>query len=58
MCEKSCQKGTQTGEYFKQKDYANNLYQKKYYETPLYDHVRSDKQKGDKGQGMRKRRTP
>jgi len=28
------------------------------YETPLYGHVQSDKQDGDKGQGMRSRRSP
>ncbi len=42
----------------KAKDSANDLYQRKYYETPLYGRVRSDKQKGDKGRGMRKRRSP
>ena len=29
-----------------------------FYETPLYGHVRSDKQDGDKGLGMRSGRSP
>jgi hypothetical protein len=29
-----------------------------FYETPLYGRVRSDKQDGDKGRGMRRRRSP
>jgi hypothetical protein len=29
-----------------------------FYETPLYGHVRGDKQDGDKGRGMRSRRSP
>ncbi len=29
-----------------------------FYETPLYGQVRSDKQDGNKGQGMRRRRSP
>jgi hypothetical protein len=56
-CAKVMPKGIQTRECFKQKDYANNLYQRKYYETPLYGNVRGDS-KGDKGRGMRKRRSP
>jgi hypothetical protein len=31
-CAKVMPKGIQTGECFKQKDYANNLYQRKYYD--------------------------
>jgi hypothetical protein len=37
---------------------ANNLYQRKFSETPLCDRVRSDKQDGDKGRGMRRRWSP
>jgi hypothetical protein len=48
MCKKSCQKEIQEKGYLS-KDYANNLYQRKFYETPLYGQVRSDKQDGDKG---------
>jgi hypothetical protein len=56
--QKSLQERIQTGECFKQKDCANNLYQRKYYETPLYGHVRATNRKGDKGRSMRKRRSP
>ncbi len=44
MCESHAKRGMQTGELFMQKDYANNLYQREYYETPLYGHVQGDKQ--------------
>ncbi len=37
---------------------ANNLYQRKFYVTPLYGHLGSNKQDGDKGRGMRSRRSP
>jgi hypothetical protein len=30
----------------------------KFYETPLYDHLGSNKQKGEKGRGMRKKGGP
>ncbi len=49
--------GNAEGRVIMQK-YANNLYQRKFYETPLYGHVRSDKQDSDKERGMRKRRSP
>jgi hypothetical protein len=37
------------GRVLQAKDCTNNLNQRKYYETPLYGHVRSDKQKGAQG---------
>jgi hypothetical protein len=37
---------------------GNNFIKLSFYETPLYGRVQSDKQDGDKGQGMRRRRSP
>jgi hypothetical protein len=56
-CEKS-NAGSKGKEWLIMQINANNLYQRKLYETSLYGHVRSDKQDGDKGLGMRSGRSP